>query len=225
MNLLDDVKRSFEEIPEATGNAKMKSGGIAVFATDDQKDPVTGFFAMREYTSERLKVMVRRGYRQHAGVDLPQDADEALSKVAPTLGPLVTSVVIETFCDGVQIGQGTSHPVKMAKHYDRVNELFANESFRAESLVLALQFSEDQGVRDFFANHTLHAVQGLGEVTGYSGNQGISYKVWDLWLMSGGSMSSAAYIAGHQLGMHWGDRELTAELEDQMKEDDDDGSA
>jgi hypothetical protein len=216
-DLLQDVRHVFESIPDGT-EAKEQIGSVSTYQIDPEKLP--GMMEMRAYNEARIKNALRRGYRYYAGVDFAAASnDEAFDYTKERLAGLFSSLVIEVFCDGIQIGQKTSHTVNMALFYNKLGELFASEDFQAESLTLALQLTREPGVTDFFNEYTLTAATGLSHITGFAHGQGLSHKVWDIWLLAGTSMVTASYVAGQQLGMIWAEREVVAKLEEELGDD------
>lgn len=224
MNLLEDVKRGFERASTEVNPDSSGTGIVPTAITEESDTLAPGFFAMREYNDGRVKVMLRRGYRHFAGAPLPDDSIETLEVTKEELGTLITSVVIEAFCDGVQVGQASSHQVKMALFYENLNDLFTNEHFRNDTLVMALEFAEDTEVRGFFADYVMGAVRALARATGFAPNTGISHKIWDLWLLCGTSLVTSGYIAGYQLGGIWKERDVLSGLETEMEEGNDSSS-
>lgn len=222
-DLLNEVRTSFEQIPEVTG-VKQVSGPVGIVGFSGPDDLVPGFRGMQAYNNDRIKVMVRRGYRHFAGRDLPELSEEAFELVRPVLSPLFALLIIEAFCDGVQVGQNTSHTVRMAVFFEKVDELFTDKAFRNDSGVMALHFAGEPEVLDFFNTYTQGAVMALAHGTGFVHNNGEPNKIWDLWMLAGTSMVTAGYIAGHQLGLAWSLKDTIAEMENELGEESDDNS-
>ena len=221
-DLSHDVQHCFEKLTEEN-QAESVVGPIATFSMS--ADAVPGLPEMRAFNEERIKVALRRAYRYFAGVDFSAaNNDECFDYTKEKLGALFSSLVIETFCDGIQIGRKNEHNVKMALFYSKLDELFRSEEFQAGSLTLALELTRDTDVMEFFTRYTIGSANALGHATGYAHGEGLQHKIWDLWMLAGTSMITAGYIAGQQLGVLWTERELVAEMEEDIQEGSDETS-
>ena len=218
-DLLHDVRHSFETLSEATGEPTSTMGPVSTYQM--AIDAVDGLEAMRSFNEDRIKAALRRAYRHFGGATLSKDNDEVFDMTKNRLGALFSALVIETFCDGIQIGSKTEPTVQMALATDETLGLFHDHEFRAASLGLALEITSDDDVGQFFTNYVVGCAMALGHVTGFAHGQDNAHKIWDLWLMAGTSMVSAGYIAGCQLGKIWTEREVVAGMETAMETDDD----
>lgn len=217
-DLIDEVRRSFQTVTEATGEPTMTNGAVMSFETTDPDKIAPGLMAARVYYAEQTKMCLRRAYRKFAGKTLPDDSDECFRETGEVLGTLFTEMVLCAFCDGVQVGQGSSHVVQMKKFYDSLEEVFVNDTFRRDSQMMMLTFSAATDVQAFFVEFVMSSALALAHFAGFAHGHHMSHKIWDLWLISGSSMVTAAYIAGHQLGGIWSERDIVAEMEAQIND-------
>lgn len=208
MSLLTDVQHCFAAI----GNSLDVDEETKEVTSTFDPDAVPGISGMRDYNENRILSSIRRAYRYYAGMKMPNEHDEMYELTKQRLSSLIAAVVIEAFCDGIQIGK---------KEFDSgtLNDLFSNDDFRAESLGMSLEIASEPGVGVFFGEYVLGASEALAHGTGFAHGTGSAHKIWDLWIMASTSMVSSAYIAGHQLGGIWADRETTVEMDTKLEED------
>jgi hypothetical protein len=208
-DLVDEVKASFETSREDV--APDTPGGTVITTYGDELAP--GFKAMRSCYEEKLLMIMRRGYRQFAGSNLPTDGDELIKLTATYLQAPVIAVSIAAFTDGVMLGHRTDHMVKMCFHFNNVEHLFHDDGFRDSSMRMAHGFATDHAVCDYFNTYIDGAMSHMAHVTGFAHSEVKPHKIWDLWILGGTACVTAGYLAGNKLGATWRERDVLDGIE------------
>ena len=168
-----------------------------------------GLISMKNYYEDRLVVLLRRCYRQLAGSVMPTTGDDLFKLTAPLVGPGLLSFYTSIFTDGVLIGQQRELMIQMAEHFNTMDELFRMGSFRVISDKMANGFLGDADVKDLFKDYLWRCSEAFFAMAGCHDDKKFNpSSVWDLWRMIGESSSLSAYLAGHQLGMSWAEKDV-----------------
>lgn len=204
-DLIDEVKESFSKYRDQTNLPSDTPVGLVA---EEELDDVLGFFAMRDHYLDRYLAVTRRGYYQFAGCTPPTQAEEWLGRTTVTMMPMVTTLVMESFCDGVLIGHQDDYLVRMKVHFKDADSLFTNEKFRDTSRTMAAGFAEDKEVKTFFAEFLLLGLRHMAQATGFLDGELEPDKVWDLWMLVGNAVNCTSYLAGFKLGTAWQERDV-----------------
>lgn len=208
-DLAEEVRTSFERSRDEQAPGK----GPVVLIKEDEPELAPGFDAAREYYGHQLLVYARRGYRHFAGADLPTGADELLALTTPIMEELLVAALVQSFADGVMIGQRSEYLVQMCVHFGMVEHLFHDNDFRAASLLMAKGFTDDTEVIGYFSEYIRGGLAHLSHVTGFSHSQTDPNKIWDVWIMTGSAAIAAAYLAGQRLGTSWREQDVLHGIE------------
>jgi hypothetical protein len=208
-DLADEVKSSFEK---SRDDVVGDHPGAAVIPTQgDELAP--GFTAMRGYYEERLLIIMRRGYRQYAGSVLPTDGDELLTLTATYLQAPMIAVSLGAFADGVMLGHRNDHLVKMMFHFNNVDHLWHDDTFRESSMRMAKGFADDKQVCEYFNTYIDGALAHMAHATGFAHSEVRPHKVWDVWLLCGTACVTASFLAGTRMGTSWRERDVLDGIE------------
>ena len=209
-DLVEEIRNCFEK---SRDEVTADDPGATVIATNtDELAP--GFAAMKTYYESRLLIIMRRGYRHHAGSVLPTDADALLHHTAVFLDAPMIAVSMGVFTDGVMIGHQSDHLVRMMVHFHNVDHLFHDENFRQSSLRMTKGFAEDKEVCEYFGTYLHGALTHMAHITGFAHkSEVVPAKIWDLWLLTGTAVITACYLAGIKMGASWRERDVLDGLE------------
>lgn len=207
--LVEEVKNSFEISREQ--HAPNKGPVVLIKPNEDELAP--GFDAAREHYGKKLLAYTRRGYRWFAGSTMPTDSDTLIETTWPVMGPLVISVLVESFSDGVLIGQREDYQVQMCFHFGVVEHLFHDKGFRETSTLMAAGFAGDREVMEYFEEYLQGALTHLVHATGFAHQEVQPNKVWDVWLLTTSAVMSASFLAGQRLGTAWRTRDVLDGIE------------
>jgi hypothetical protein len=216
-DLVDEVKDSFEKSKEEVG------GGVTV-VRDEGNELAPGFAAMRSYYEQRLLVIMRRGYRHHAGSTLPVSADDLLGLTGQYLIAPMIAVSMGAFADGVMLGHRVDHLVKMCFHFHTVDHLFHDDAFRQSALQMTHGFAEDSAVCEYFHEYVAGALAHMAHVTGFAHSEVQPAKVWDVWILAGTACVTASFLAGTKMGTSWRERDVLDGIEIASESDGQDGA-
>lgn len=200
-DLIEEIKHSFQH------------GGEAPIVIRPNETLGVGFQAMRDYYQVRLVAHTRRGYRHFSGSTLPSDCSEVLTLTSTVMLPGLVRILVQAFTDGVMIAHRDNHQVKISHHFGLVDTLFDDSRFRETSDAMADGFVTDPEVAEFFERYVDGCLKYLAGITGFTLGQSDPSKVWDVWIMTGTSITSSAYLAGIKLGTAWHDRDVLTEIE------------
>lgn len=203
-DLSDEVKASFDSSRSDVTGDDESPVQIITGPTDD----MPGFAAMRDYYGVRLQSVTRRGYRHFAGSTLTRNADELLDQTSKVMAPYLIAIMIQSFCDGVMVGQKSEIVVKLALHFHREEHLFNDEEFRRYANTMAVGFTDDNDVLRYFGEYLEGAIANLTHVCGFAHHEVEPGKVWDIWMLAGTAVVSATYLAGQKLGTSWLERDV-----------------
>lgn len=208
-DLIDEVKDSFEKTHEETND----KGPVSIIRTDGE-ELAPGFMAMRSHYEERLLAAARRGYRHHAGCTLPTAGDELLQLTQQPMLALLIALSTRAFADGVLIGQENNPIVRMALHFHQADHCYHEPAFIDASTQMALGFSRDEEVSDYFIDYVKRGVSHIAHVCGFAHDTEVNpAKVWDIWLLTGTSCVCASFLAGNKLGTTWKERDVLDGIE------------
>src|SRR4029077_19767561 len=103
--------------------------------------------------------------------------------------------------------------VHLALKLDLVGTLFGNAGFHLESNTMATGFAEDNEIREFFMDYLGSGVTHISHITGFSHSEVDPNQVWDLWMIVGLATIGSCYIAGHNMGSTWRERDVLDGIE------------
>ena len=209
MTLIEDVKTSFDE----SRDEQTSDQGPVTILRDGGEDLAPGFNSMRIFYTNRLLAICRRGYRHHAGSTLPTKADDLITLTGHQMMPMLIGMVMQAFADGVMIGHQDDHQVKISFHFNIVDHLFTDESFRENSQKMAQGMAEDSEVLAWFAEFTSGGMDHLTHITGFAHREVNPTKVWDVWMLIGTACVCSCYLAGNKMGSTWKERDVLDGIE------------
>jgi len=202
-DLAEDVRRSFHDFRRSSDDDE----AITIVKSSDE-DLAPAFSEMREYYSNRLMAITRRGYRHFAGSTLPTNSTELLVETSEVMGPLMIDLLLRAFCDGVLISHQQDIQVKISWRFGLVGALFSDASFRENSTNMAKGFVGDDDVTEFFGEFVRSSLVHISHISGFAHSEVKPDKVWDVWMIAGASVTTTAYLAGNQLGTTWRERDV-----------------
>lgn len=207
-DLFEEVKTSFEKSREVQDDGR---GPLQLVSTQDELAP--GFNAMRAYYEQRILVITRRGYRQYAGSTLPRESDKLIELTRKVMLAPMIAELLESFTDGVLIGHQDLFTVKLSTHFNTIEHVYHDEEFRSASRTMAIGFSQDSEVLEYFSRYVESGLDHLSHLTGFAHSTVDPNKVWDLWLLIGTAVASAAFLAGQLMGQGWAERDVLDGIE------------
>jgi len=215
--LLDEIQDAFRLHQSEAG-----TDGISVVRSTDELAP--GFSAMRDYYNNRLMAIARRGYRHYAGSELPTDGEQLIDLTGSYMTAALIASAMAAFTDGVMIGHQADHYVQMMFHFQTVDHLFHEGSYRDRTRDMALGFAGDREVCDFFHAYLVATVQRMSHSTGFAHGEVNPAKIWDLWLLTGTAVVTTSYLAGTKMGASWRERDVLDGIEIASVTEGEDGS-
>jgi hypothetical protein len=78
---------------------------------------------------------------------------------------------------------------------------------------MALGFAEDTEVLRFFTQFLVGGLEHLSHITGFAHRQVDPGKVWDVWMLIGTACICSSYLAGHNVGKEWKERDVLSGIE------------
>jgi hypothetical protein len=219
-DLVDEVKSSFEKSRDEVSSDE---GGSIALVQGDVGGLAPGFIAMRSYYEERLLSIMRRGYRHFAGSSMPTSSDVLLELTSKFLQAPMIAVSMGAFTDGVMIGHRSDQQVKMCFHFNSVEHLFHDDTFRDSALRMTAGFAEDSAVCEYFNEYVGGALAHIAHVTGFAHSEVVPAKVWDVWLLAGTACITASYLAGTKMGTSWRERDVLDGIEMASESEREDG--
>lgn len=189
------------QIAEAFAGTRQNKSVHAVTTDSVQLGPA--FLDMREYWCEVLLVQLRRVYRHFAGANLSHDADELLSLTSEKMIPRLMQIEFGVFTDGVLIGQNADVQVRMARHFNNVDQLFTMPVFRSTSATMATGFAGDDDVVEIFNELATQSLDLVAHGADFAHHEVDPNTIWDVWMLVGQATIPTAYIAGLALGQSW----------------------
>jgi len=206
-SLFEEVKSSFE----ATRSSAASGEGITFISIDEES--ALGFAEMREYYTDEMSVVTRRGYRHWAGATLPRKTEELMALTSDPMLAGTLSMLFRAFADGVRIGHQNEHLVKMLTHFNMFGILFPNEDFRMVSNQMAVGFTTDEEIFEYLTEFVKSGSMYISHSAGIAHQEIEPHKIWDLWMLVGTACFSATYLAGYRLGCTWRERDVLDGIE------------
>jgi len=207
--LLEEIKDSFLKVrlEHASEDSPVQIG------TDPGNIP-PGFMAMQMFYRGEITRLVRRGFRHFAGAAMPTVPNQLVEITRDTMSPVFLAMLLQTFADGVRVGHRDDQLIKMAFHYEAIDAIYENTSFVAGSSTMAIGFAEDDEIRTFFMDYLVNGIEHLTHITGFSHQAKVDpNQVWDLWVLIGLATIGSCYMAGHQMGSSWRERDVLDGIE------------
>lgn len=173
-----------------------------------------GYLTYAKVLSHRLFVSIRKGYRRHAGEDLPATGEEYVARTMDEMVNLLTMPISRAVAEGVMVGQENTFQVRKAKKSENWGALFSSKSFKKESELYALEIAADPEVYEIITRDLRDAVEGISQGSGYhrcdQTDERFLRKIWDLWALAANSVAIGHYRAGCIVGAQWRERDILA---------------
>jgi len=203
-DLLEEIQDAFNKVQAEHGESEDQ----VQIVTGGAEHMPPGFHAMQAYYSKQVRNVTRRGFRHHAGSTMPTNSDQLIERTRGVMIPLVLSLLLRTFSDGIRIGHQDEQAIKMAFHYQEVDQLFDSTTFVKNSVVMADGFAKDAEIGEFFLEYLDGGVDYLSHLTAFAHREVDPNKVWDVWVLVGSATTCSCYLAGYQLGNTWRERDV-----------------
>lgn len=202
-DLVGEIRAMFEkDRDEISPESPMK------MVSDSELKMTPGLRGMREYFQERINRATRRGYRLHAGAPLNPDHKQAMYDTSEPMLAHTVAIGLGAFSAGVMMGQQNDHLVRLKIFQGDPDALFEMKEFREAAKNMALGFSNDDEVVEFFTDYAKGAMEQMGVMTGFLRRSGNPNKVWDLWIFTSTGLVTASYMAGCRLGTTWREKDV-----------------
>lgn len=207
--LLDEIKESFEKVRH-----KHADGNDVVQVTPSVEETMPpAFMAMQTYYKKTILSLTRRGFRHFAGASMPTASDELLDRTREVMYPALLAMLLQIFADGVRIGQRDDQMVKMAFHFDAIDSIYDNDSFVHGSNTMAFGFAEDDEIRGFFRDYLMTGTDHMSHICGFAHSEVDPNQVWDLWMLVAAATIGSCFMAGHEMGSSWRERDVLDGIE------------
>jgi len=201
-DLSDQLKSAMEKVMETTSNAK--EVGFVDVTEDDTLNQIPGFEHALVYHKKQSVRAVNRAYRLCAGSAPFTEPREALEKTQESVNQEIVPALVAMLSDGIQMGQAQSFPYRKYELYNRLEEVFDKNAWRAESDLIGMPFQSDSECVDLISSMLLQTVFQLGQASGYTSYTGERLnKIWDLWALGAHSIGIGCFHAGYLIGKKW----------------------
>lgn len=200
----EEIRTTVEKINHSVGGEEfieVNESGIA--------DRTTGFKSARQYFDVEALKVIRRIYRRSAGRRW-ETGRKAMDETEPDCVPALAAVLGHAFCAALLVGQGLSHAVKKHAFMGTIDEVFENESFKAETELMYMNtVLEDpdvaQVMRDYLRITASHVASAGGFLIA---NERNTIRVWDVWNLGSQSAVMGMYICGYEIGKRWSEQDV-----------------
>ena len=206
---MSDISDLFEKTLRNVAEVSEGEDPVVMSPEQFSKD-IKGLAGMRNYCQKRTVKHIRRSVRDHAGSSLGQNHDEIFIKIREELEAQLVQVCMEIFVDATIVGQGKLPAVKRFAFFDRMDEVFSDDNFRAESEAQQLILSTDYELNEQIERYFRGALEFISCASGYTQGAVPPEKVWDVFAMTTISAAIGVYFAGYRIGQGWREQEILA---------------
>jgi hypothetical protein len=185
-----------------------------ISSVPDEDSIAPGFQAFHNVIQTRMLRQLRRVYRHHSGEELPPTGEEYLARTMDEMLNAMTHPLASAVADGMLIGQEDLFMVRKAKASGDWNALFNSAAYKTHAEMSTLTVLADPDMKEMIQHDLRAAVETISRGSGYHtcdlNNEEYLRKIWDLWILSAGSASTAFYRAATKVGAKWKERDILA---------------
>lgn len=176
---------------------------LAKIIKSDDKDAPPGLAGAHfHYDLENVQAL-RILYREMNGAAPWKDNQEALDSTEECCGSALVNLSLSAFADGFAVAKDDLKVVKKYKFYSKMDQIFDVDTFRSESELYCLALREDIELVEEVERFVRLTAASLAGITVFLDPQYSPSKIWDLWWMTGNSVTATMYIVGHTIGTRW----------------------